>query len=248
VRIAALCALGAAILLPRTASSADFEIFSPTVEQGVLELEAFGQRSVDPSPDKSNEQVHKFEFSYGVNSWWKTGVELKLKKEPQSNLVYDATAWENIVQLTPQAKYWLDFGLFIEYEHPVTHAAPDEVQLRLLFEKEIELLVVTVNANFSRRIGQNAGQGLEFGYAVRAKYPWKRELQFGVEAFGEPGRLTGFETLSEQEHVIGPVLLGKFNFDGVPGSFNYTAGYLFGLTSGTPKGTAKWKLEYEIPF
>lgn len=247
MRTKALFALWAVVLLPRPAL-ADFEIFSPTVEQGVLELEAFGQRSVDPNPDKNNEQVHKFEFSYGVISWWKTGVELKLKKEPQSNLTYDATEWENIIQLTPQGKYWLDFGLFLEYEHPVKHADPDEVQLRLLFEKEIEPLVVTVNANFSRTIGQNAGKGLEFGYAARAKYPWKRALQFGVEAFGEPGRLTGFETLSEQQHVIGPVLLGKFNVGGAPGGFNYTAGYLFGLTSGTPKGTVKWKFEYEIPF
>jgi hypothetical protein len=107
--------------------------------------------------------------------------------------------------------------LFLEYEHPVRHADPDEVELRLLFEKDIDPLVVTVNANFSRTIGQNAGKGLGFGYALRTTYPWKRELQFGVEAFGEPGRLTGFEPISAQEHAIGPVLLGKFNIAGVPG-------------------------------
>ena len=247
MRIKALFALCAVFLLPRP-GLADFDIDSPTVEEGVLELELFGQRSFDNRSDKNNEQQHKFEIEYGVNSWWQTGIETKVNKEPGSKLKYDATSWENIIQLTPQGKYWLDLGLKLEYEHPVRHADPDEIETKLLLEKEIDPLVVTANLIFSRSLGQNAGKGLEFGYALRAKYPWKRELQFGVEAFGEPGRLTGFEPLSEQEHVIGPVVLGKFNVASVPGSFNYTAGYLFGLTSGTAKGTVKWKFEYEIPF
>jgi hypothetical protein len=28
----------------------------------------------------------------------------------------------------------------------------------------------------------------------------------------------------------------------------YEAGYLFGPTSGSPQGTLKWLLDYEIPF
>jgi hypothetical protein len=247
VRIKVLGALGVVLLLSPPAL-ADFDIDPPTVEQGVLELELFGQRSFDNRTDKNNEQQHKFEFSYGVNSWWQTGIETRVKKEPGSKLKYDATAWENIIQLTPQGKFWLDLGLKLEYEHPVEHDDPDEVEVKLLLEKEIDPLVVTANFNFARAIGQNAGKGIEFGYALRAKYPWKREVQFGVEAFGEPGRLTGFEPVSEQEHAVGPVVLGKFNVAGMPGGFKYTAGYLFGLTSGTAKGTVKWKFEYEIPF
>src|SRR5213592_1314837 len=40
--------------------------------------------------------------------------------------------------------------------------------------------------------------------AIRELRPWKREIQFAVEAFGEPGRLTGFEAIAEQPHQIGP--------------------------------------------
>lgn len=47
---------------------------------------------------------------------------------------------------------------------------------------------------------------------------------------------------------MGPVILGKFNVGGVPGVFKYNVGYLFGVTRGSPKGTAKWEFEYEIPF
>jgi hypothetical protein len=109
-------------------------------------------------------------------------------------------------------------------------------------------LVLTANLVFNREIGQNSGKGVGFEYAARAKYPWTRQVQFGVEAYGEPGRLTGLAAARDQEHLIGPVLLGKFNVDGVPGVFNYNVGYLFGLTAASAKGTAKWELEYEIPF
>jgi hypothetical protein len=93
VRITALCALGAAALLPAPAN-ADFEIYSPAVEEGVLELKLFGTRSFDPKHDKNSEQTRKFEFSYGVNSWWQTAIETKVKKEPRGGFLYDATSWE----------------------------------------------------------------------------------------------------------------------------------------------------------
>jgi hypothetical protein len=126
--------------------------------------------------------------------------------------------------------------------------SPDEIELKLLLEKDVSPLVLTLNVNFAREIGRNSGKGVAFEYAARARYPWQPELQFGVEAFGEPGRLTGFERLSEQEHQIGPVVLGKFHLPGVRGVFGYNAGYLFGLTPGTPQGTAKVELEWEVPF
>ena len=43
-------------------------------------------------------------------------------------------------------------------------------------------------------------------------------------------------------------MLGKFSFNGVPGTFNYNIGYLFGVTPATSKGIVKWEVEYEIPF
>jgi hypothetical protein len=238
-----------AALVSATPASADHKVYSPIVEEGVLELEARGHRSVDPASDKDNQQTHVYELAYGVNSWWYTSLFGKLNKEPQGNFSYDATAWENIFQLTPQGKYWLDLGFYAEYERSAHgRGTPDEIEFKLLLEKDVYPLVLTANLIFNREIGRNSGKGAGFEYAVRAKYPWKRSIQFGVEAFGEPGRLTGFEPIALQEHAIGPVMLGKFNVEGVPGVFNYNLGYLFGLTRASAKGTVKWQFEYEIPF
>jgi hypothetical protein len=227
---------------------ADHKVYSPIVEEGVLELEARGQRTVDSRADKDDGQSQIYEVSYGVNSWWYTAVFGNLTKDPQGGLEYSATAWENIFQLTPQGEYWIDTGLYLEYAKSSSRNIPDELEFKLLLEKQVAPLVFTANLIFNRDIGVNAGKGAGFEYAVRANYPWTRGVQIGVEAFGEPGRLTGFEPVRNQNHLIGPVLSGKFNISLLPGNFVYNVGYLFGVTSGSPAGEAKWELEYEIPF
>src|SRR5205823_14094093 len=198
---------------------ADHKVYSPIVEEGVLEFEARGHRTLDSRGDKNDQQTHIYEVAYGVNSWWYTSLFGVLNKEPGKNFRHGATAWENIFQLTPQGKYWVDVGLYLEYRKSHLSGEPSEFETKLLLEKDVDPLVLTANLVFNREIGSNSGKGVGFEYAVRAKYPWKREIQFGIEAFGEPGRLTGFEPISAQQHAVGPVMLGKFSFDGVPGVF-----------------------------
>ena len=53
--------------------------------------------------------------------------------------------------------------------------------------------------------------------------------------------------LAEQQHRVGPVLVGLFDTQGY-GKFKYEFGYLFGLTRATENGAVRWKLEYEFRF
>lgn len=250
--LSASSALATLVALPlilwAVPARSDNKVYSPIVEEGFMEFEARGHRTIDRSAEKDDQQTHKYELAYGVNSWWHTALFGKLNKEPQENMRYEATSWENIFQLTPQGKYWADIGIYTEYARSAIRNQPDEAEFKLLFEKDVDPLVLTTNLIFNRNIGKNAGKGVGFEYAARARYPWKREVQFGIEAFGVPGRLTGFEPIASQQHIIGPALSGKFNIAGVPGVFNYNVGYLFGITPGSPKGTAKWEVEYEIPL
>jgi hypothetical protein len=239
----------AAWLLSASTAWADHKVYSPIVEEGVVEFETRSHRTFDSSRDKDGAEEHKFELGVGLTSWWHTALLGKVEKEPEGNARFEAGAWENIFQLTPQGKYWLDAGIYTEYTRSLRgREAPGELEFKLLLEKEIRPLVVTTNLIFNREIGRNSGKGIGFEYAARVNYPWRPEIQFGIEAFGEPGRFTGFKRLSEQEHEIGPVMLGKFHVPGVRGVFGYNVGYLFGLTPETPQGTVKVELELEIPF
>lgn len=242
-----LLALAGATLISITSARADHKVYSPYVEQGIFELETRGHRTVDPSPEKNNQQTNLVELGYGVNSWWHTGFYGVMSKEPQSHFEYGGR-WENIFQLTEQGKYWADFGVYLEYERNAP-TQPGEIETKLLIQKnDVGPFVAIANIIFNREIGHGAGKGLGFEYALGGYYPWRRDIQFGIEAFGAPGRLIGFDSLSAQQHQLGPVISGKFNIPGIPGALLYNVGYLFGVTPGTPKGTAKAILEYEVPF
>lgn len=241
--------LCATALLSVSPAWADHKVYSPIVEEGVFEFETRGHRTFDTKKDKNNEQVQRFELGGTFTPWWHTAFFGAVAKEPGGNPRFETEAWENIFQLTPQGKYWLDVGLYAEYAKSLRgRGSPDEIEFKLLLEKDVWPLVLTANLNFDREIGRNSGKGIGFEYAARARYPWRPYLQFGIEAFGEPGRFTGFERISAQRHQVGPTVLGKFHIPGLRGVFGYDVSYLFGLTPGSPKGTLRWELEYEIPF
>lgn len=246
---AGAAAVGAAMMaIAHPAAAIEDKVYSPDVDYGVLEFEARGHRTVDSRGDRDNEQEHRYELGYGVTDWWQTVLVAHPVKEPEGDLRYGFTAWENIFRLTDPGKYWADVGLYFEYSKSHLAREPDEFEMKVLIEKDVEPFVVTTNLIFNREIGDNSGKGVGFEYAFRINYPWKKELQFAIEAFGEPGRLTGFDPTDQQQHILGPVLLGEFNLGSVPGKLGWQAGYLFGLTGGSPQGTVKWMLEYEVPF
>jgi hypothetical protein len=245
-----LAAVGGGLLALRAASTAgaDLKVYSPYVEQGVLELEMRGNRSFDRATAKDNRQSQVYEVEYGVNSWWSTSLAGRVDKEPGAGLRYSATVWENIFQLTERGRYPVDVGLYFEFAKSHLGSDSDEFETKLLLQKDVGPFAFTTNLIVNRGIGRGAGKGVGFEYAARANYPWKPEIQLNIEAFGQPGRLNGFDELSTQQHILGPVISGELGFAGLPGNFVYEAGYLFGLTNGSPQGTVKWLLRYEIQF
>ena len=179
----AACGILALITAPAWASH---KIYSPIVEEGVFEVDIRGDRTVDASSDKDDGQKDIFEFSYGVNSWWTTGVLAELSKEPGEGFRYEATAWENVFQLAAQGEYWIDTGLYFEYAKAAITGEPDEIEGKLLLEKAVHPLVFTANLILTRDVGENAEGSFGFEYGARANYPWSRALQFGVEALANP--------------------------------------------------------------
>jgi hypothetical protein len=240
----------AALMLAATGNArADHKVYSPTVEPGVLEIEARAHRTIDSNPEKDDGQAHKYEIGYGLTSWWHTAVFAKLEKEPEADTRYSATAWENIFQLTAPSDWWIGTGLYLEYSRGAHRGGPDELEGKLLLETQrLAPFVFTTNLILNKEFRDNAETGTGFEYAVRIRYPWLRALELNVEAYGEPGKIGHFTPSAEQEHVVGPVLSGKFNIPGITGVFGYEAGYLFGVSSASPSGTVKALLEYEVPL
>lgn len=151
------------LLLVPSESHASHKVYSPKVEQGEVELEVRGHRTFDNDAAKSDQGKFKVEVGYGVTEYWFTSVFGEIEKSESGSHKYEATAWENIFQLTEQGKYWVGVGLYLEYEHPRNSASNDKVEAKLLLEKTAGKFIHTANLVFAREIaGSNA---TEFEYA-----------------------------------------------------------------------------------
>lgn len=242
---AALLALAAALLQPAPAR-AEFEIRSPIIDVGEIELEHKGSNTFDRRDDKRGERKFVFEVGYGVTEWWKPSIEFALKREPGGPLFYDATAFENVFQLTPQGKYWADLGFFIEFEKP-TRGEPDEISFGPIVQKEWGPTLHTVNVFFERQVGSNASKAFELKYAVQSRWRLHPLFEPGIEFHGEIEDIARSGSTVDQEHRVGPAVAGLVSF-GRFGKLKYQTAYLFGYTKAASHGAFRWQLEYEIRF
>jgi len=237
--VAALLFASSVLLLAPLNAYATHKVYSPHVEKGELELE------VRSHVDNDGAQKDKYEVGYGFTSWWFSSVFAEYEKPAGGTLSHAATSWENIFQLTEPGKYWVDSGLYVEYESPTS--GPQKLETKLLLEKAIGRYVNTANIVFAREIGTGASNDVALEYAWRTKYKMKPTFEPAIELYGSAGTL-GAPTLgSSQEAQIGPVISGKFQA-GTRGKIAYELGYLYGLNSASPNSSVKWLLEYEYVF
>lgn len=223
-------------------------IFSPIVEEGEAELEFIGTVEHDRKPALNGGQAYIFGAGYGVTSFWMTEFEGELKSDPGGHLKHEATEWENTFQVTPQGKYWLDLGVFAEYEIAAQKTDADEITFGPILQKEFYDWLATLNVFFDKQVGSNASGGTSLVYAAQLRYRWKPWLEPAIEAFGEPGPISDFKPGAQQTHLIGPAVVGRLPNFGLSGELKYEVGHLFGLTPGSAQGAVRWKLEYEFRF
>lgn len=223
---------------------ADPKVYSPHVKSGVLAFENRGNVTFDNDGDKGGSQRHVFELEYGINDWWKTAAVARLDKSANGSLRYDSMAWENIFQLTEQEKYWLDAGIYLEYQLKDDSNTPDIFEGKLLVEKKIQGYQHTLNLTIEQELGSKGDDDLEFEYAWRTRKKLTDELMFGIEAFGKLGELRSIKDTQDQDHRAGPVVYHEFHLGDL--EVEYKLAWLFGLTSATPDHTFRWQIE--VPF
>lgn len=230
------------------ARASDLKVYSPVVEKGEFALEARGNVAVDDAEAIDGALNQRFEIEYTPTNFWHTALIGEVEKEPGEDIEYEATAWENIFQIFPQGRHWLDLGLYVEYEFAAEAGKADALEWKVLAEKNVGPLTFTINPTFEKEIGSEAEESVEFKYAARVKWRLMPQLEPAIEVYGDIGEISDVEALREQRHQIGPVLLGKVHL-GRRLAVRYELGYLFGLTrDGSPDGAVKWLAELEYHF
>jgi hypothetical protein len=240
--------LGALALVFAAEAEAGSKVYSPHVEKGELEIENRGLVTNDRDPAKDGELKMKTGLGYGINDWWFAEAYAITSRAPGgSPFGLDGVEFESLFQLTPQGRYWADFGALVEYSVATKDHAPDELEFTAIAEKDIGRTTHTANVTFVKELGSHAEDvALEYAWASR----WRLSPYFqpGFEAFGEIGEVKDVEPLAGQEHQLGPAIIGTIPIGFAPGKLHYEAAYLFGLTAGSPGGAFRWLLEYELHF
>lgn len=242
--VAGLLLLSAFLAVP--AAHASHKVYSPYVDYQEWEFEARGHYTFDGNPALDGARKDKYEVGYGFTRNWFSSVWVEYEQDPGGSYGHSATGWENIFQLTEPGKYWVDSGLYLEYETPAVSGLPDELEAKLLLEKPVGRLVHTANLVFHGETGTGASGDISLGYAWRSKYRMSPAFEPGIEIYGGLGTTSRIETGSSEQQ-IGPVVAGKFARS-EHGYFRYELGYLVGISTPAPTGTAKWLLEYETHF
>jgi high-affinity iron transporter len=231
----------------------ELKVRYPIVDYREFELEHNGVTTFDsPKSGKSNNQFYTTEYGLGVLPYWFVELENELAAPTGENITYEATTTENYFQLTPTGKYWGDLALFAAYSQPAHKANAKNFTVGPLAQTEFGEIagfgaLHTLNLLFTREVGNNATTGTPFFAAWQSRLLINAYFQPGLEYYGMIDNLGAPGKLADQQHRIGPVLVGLQNFAPY-GKLKYEVGYQFGLTQATAHGAVRWRLEYEVPF
>jgi hypothetical protein len=236
-----------------SAADAQLRVRYPIVDYREVEIEHFSDITFDkPKSGLSNNQRYTNEYGFGALPNWFVELGNEFRALNGENITYDATEIENYLQLTPTGKYWGDLALFAEYEQTAHRADAKSYIFGPLAQSEFGEIagfgaLHTLNLLFTRTVGNNSTEATQLNTAWQSRLLVNPLIEPGFEYYGQINEVLNPGKPADQQHRIGPVLVGLANFAPY-GKLKYEAGYLFGLTQATARGTVRWRLEYEIPF
>jgi hypothetical protein len=229
--------------IPALAGPADY-VYEPAVEYGEREIDF--KAGTAKLRDGDRESAQSIGLGWGVTQRWFTEFYAKWHQTPDEGKGFDAWEWENKFQLTETGQYPVDIGLIVEIERPKNRAEGYEVRWGPLFQADI---TNNVQANFNvlleKHYRADEPSPAELQYQWQVKYRYKPEFEFGAQGFGEVGPWDHWAPSSEQAHIAGPAIFGKFHV-GPKQVIKYNAAVLFGLNHGAPKNTFRLQAEYEF--
>jgi len=224
------------------------KVYSPLVEKGEMEVEYQLDYTIDNNPAVNKTTKQQFEMGYGITDRWKSAVNAVYVDKPGSGFTYDRLKWENIYQLFEKDERWLDAGFYFEYQIPDAQSnAPDVAEFKILLQKRFDTpeysipMKHTANFTLKKELGVLASQGTTLSYAWQSKWKLSEAFSPGFEAFGKMGRVSNFNSPTQQSHVLGPVIYAE-----IAHLVEIQVGYLFGLTSGSVSGAFKLVMEMEF--
>ena len=218
----------------------DYKIYSPHVDEGELSVEANLNYSTDHRSARDNYFSQVYGLEYGVTNYWLTEFSGEIERNDDRIMKLTNYKWENVFAPFKPGENWVDIGFYAELEKISTAAGPNNIETKLLLEKEYDKFINTANIVLGHQFGSGSQTGFNAAFAWRTKYDLNEYFQPGIEYYADFGSLSDFEGYDKQGHIIGPVIEGKFD------DIKYSTGVLFGVSPQSNDTTFKLNIEYEF--
>lgn len=249
----ALTLAGGGFLAAAPPARADLHVRWPAVDYREVEFEhngllSFGRRG--SAFDRA--QSYSDAVGVGVLPFWMVELEGEMQAAPGQNLKLDAMTMENTFQLTPTGEYAFNLGFYAEYSAATPHGQAGSVTFGPIVQRELSDFhgtdsVHTLNLFLTHDVGPDGSAATGLAYAWQSMLYVDPRLSPAIEIYGAIPDLAHAGSFARQEVLAGPVVVGAVSL--APwGTLKYQVGYLFGLTSASPRGAVRWQLEYEVPF
>jgi len=233
---------GAAAAAPGLAN----KVYSPYVKNGITEVEVRGGSLT--GGDQSGESAAVVELEHGFSDRLSVAVLGEFEKHPSEDAKVDAVALEAVAYLGQIPGTGVDVGGYLEYEQRL-HNESGVLEGKLLFARQFGPVHGLLNVIATQALTNREGEGATaFGYAAQATVDAGRQVQVGLQAFGDAGTNRSFG--GRQDHYVGPVMRWETRPRWAASEFELEAAYLFPLGSARDKtdGQVRFMMEWEKRF
>ncbi len=221
------------------------EVYSPNVEYRELAFEVSHARSFDSDPAKDAAKVGELSFEIGLTPRLVFVASGEYESDPGEALQFTAHQIEGRYQFFESGEHWLDAGLLVAYSFAKPADTPDQLELKLLLQKDTGKFTHTANIGFSQNVGKfpQLTDEANYSFVWSTRYRHSTEFQPGFEIQSDLGPASQVGYLKQQEHYMGPSVQGKLF-----GHLKYQAAFLFGVTDPAAQRAARLTLEYETHY
>jgi hypothetical protein len=173
------------------------------------------------------------EITQGITDWFEVGFYTFLSIQPGFDWEWVGNHIRPRVRVPESWDWPVGLSLSLEFGYMQRTFSTDTwtLEIRPIIDKKIERWYLAFNPSLGLSFqGENANRGLEFNPSLKVTYDMTRYIAGGIEYYTSLGPLGGFDSYSQQQHMILPVV----DLDlGPEWEFNFGVG--FGLTESTDR-------------
>jgi hypothetical protein len=186
--------------------------------------------------------AHSLELEYGLTDRWSAAIYADLEQPAGRPMKYTRTRAEMRYKLFDRYSRFVNPALYLEYYLPAGGYGSNELEGRLILEKDFNDIRVDLNPIVSKALsGDEVTQGAALEGAAGVYYRRHLFLQPGVEYFPRFGPIGAPLRVGQQTHVV----FATADVRPAPGWW-WQIGLGRGLTSGSDAWTIKSVFAYEF--